>query len=41
VLVVILVIFPGKILKHGEELTLVVRLMNYDLGPESFPGFQA
>jgi hypothetical protein len=37
--VVILVIFPGK---HGEELTLVVRMMNYDLGPaESFPGCRA
>jgi hypothetical protein len=37
--VVILVIFPGK---HGGELTPVVRLMNYDLGPaEPFPGCRA
>ena len=38
-LVVILVIFPGKTLKHGEEVDLVVRLTNYDLGLEYFPRF--
>ncbi|EDR08840.1 uncharacterized protein LACBIDRAFT_326415 [Laccaria bicolor S238N-H82] len=33
-------ILSGKTLKHREELTLVVRLTNYDLGPESFPDFE-